>query len=138
MASAIAAGDVSQHDFTIDAAAMAMFATLSGDHSPIHTDAAYAASRGYEGVIVYGGLMLAQLSHMVGMKLPGGDAVSVRWTIDYRSPLYVDEPATFRMEVANVSASTGLIDLRFTITKGERVVATGKAQSMMSPEMLAP
>ncbi len=132
----IAAGAAVEHRFTIDAAAMAAFAALSGDRSAIHTDEAFARSRGYQGVIVYGGLMLAQLSGVLGGKLPGDDGVSARWSIDYRSPLYVGEPAVLRLEVAHVSAAVGLVESRFTIHAGERLVASGKAQSLVPAERL--
>ena len=42
--------------------------------------------------------MLAKLSGVLGGKLPGDDGVSARWSIDYRSPLYVDEPAVLRLD----------------------------------------
>jgi len=134
----IAPGAVVEHGFTIDAAAMEAFARLSGDRSAVHTDAAFARGRGYEGVIVYGGLMLAQLSAVLGGRLPGDLGVSTRWTIDFRQPLYVGEPAQLRLEVVHVSPGAGLIDCRFTIHAGERLVASGKTQSLVPAGQLAP
>jgi len=127
----IAAGNVVEHAFVVDDAAMQAFITLSNDRSAVHTDAAYARSRGFDGVIVYGGLMLAQLSHVLGGHIPGDHGVSTRWSIDYRRPLYVGERALLRFEVLNVSEATGLIDAKFTITCGERTIATGKTQSLV-------
>jgi acyl dehydratase len=127
----ISVGDAAEHEFSIDANAMAAFVALSNDRSAIHTDEEYARSRGFQGLIVYGGLMLAQLSHVLGRRIPGSCGVSTRWQIDYRRPLYVGERAVLRLEVSNVSAATGLVDSKFTIKSGDRLVATGTAQSLV-------
>ncbi|MDO9337770.1 MAG: MaoC/PaaZ C-terminal domain-containing protein [Caulobacter sp.] len=124
-------GAVHEHPFVIDQAAMEAFATLSGDRSAIHTDEAYARAAGYRGVIVYGGLMLAQLSHVVGNHLPGSKGVSMHWSIDYRQPLFVDEPAVLRLEVVHVSEPARVLSGKFTIQTADRTIATGKTQSLV-------
>lgn len=132
----IAPGQSATASFTIDAAAMQAFAELSGDRSAVHVDDAAAKARGYDGVIVYGGLMLAKLSGVLGGLLPGDDGVSASWRIDYRSPLYVGEAAVLRLEVTHVSPGAGLVDARFSIHAGERLIASGKTQSLVPAHRL--
>ena len=110
---------------------MRLFERLSGDRSSVHTDDDFARSCGYEGPIVYGGIMTAKLSYMLGTLLPGDRGTSLRWQIDYRKPLSVGEPATIRLEVAGVSRSTRVVDGKFEIRTGEKLVATGKTQSIV-------
>lgn len=126
----ISVGDRVTHAFVVDEAEMAAFQLLSGDTSRIHTDEAYARGRGFDGVIVYGGIMLAKLSHVVGMQMPGPNGVSMSWQIDYRKPLYVGQPAEIALEVASVSPATGVIEGRFKITSGGKTLATGRTQSL--------
>jgi HAD superfamily phosphatase (TIGR01681 family) len=76
-------------------------------------------------VIAYGGIMLAHLSHVLGMKLPGPTGTSTKWTINYREPLYLDEPARITLEISHTSSATGLVEAKFRITSGERTIATG-------------
>lgn len=134
----IAVGDRTEHEFAISADDMRWFAKLSGDTSLIHSDAEFARQRGFADVIVYGGLMLAHLSHVVGMKLPGPTGTSTRWSIDYRRPLYVDEQARIAFEVVGVSPGTGLVDGKFKIRAGDRLIASGTTQSLVPPDALAP
>lgn len=54
---------------TISAEAIAQFCDLTQDHHPLHTDAAYAKSRGFPGVIAHG---LFGLSLMEGLKTAMG------------------------------------------------------------------
>jgi 3-hydroxybutyryl-CoA dehydratase len=131
------AGQSARHEFTIDDAAMRAFQALSGDLSAVHCDAAFARARGFDDVIVYGGLMLAQLSQVLGMQLPGTSGTSVRWTIEYRGPLYVGEAAVLTLEIVDVSPGTGLVHSRFTIASAARKVATGTVQSLLPPQGVA-
>lgn len=134
----IVPGLTAERAFTIDSETMAAFARMSGDTSAVHTDPVFARSRGFQDVIVYGGLMLAKLSGALGSLLPGDEGVSARWSIDFRSPLYVGEAAVLSLEVAHVSAAVGLVELRFSIRAGERLVARGTAQSLVPPGRIAP
>ncbi|MDN4586986.1 monoamine oxidase [Xenophilus aerolatus] len=54
---------------TVSAEAIAQFCDLTQDHHPLHTDAAYAKSRGFPGVIAHG---LFGLSLMEGLKTAMG------------------------------------------------------------------
>lgn len=128
---AIRSGSRATRDFVVDDAAMSRFRALSGDTSLVHTDAAHAKARGYDGVIVYGGIMLAHLSHLLGMELPGPNGISMAWSIKFHGPLYIGEAAQIILEVANVSAANGVVDGRFSIMAGAKKVATGTTQSIV-------
>lgn len=54
---------------TISAADIGAFCDLTGDHHPLHTDAAYARSQGFPGIIAHG---LLCLSVMEGLKTASG------------------------------------------------------------------
>ena len=130
----IRVGDITTHDFVIDERAMRAFQAMSNDTSRIHCDAAFARARGFKDVIAYGGIMLAHLSHVLGMKLPGPQGTSTKWTVNYREPLYVGEPATLKFELVNVSKATGIVEGKFRIEAGARLIATGTTQSLLPLE----
>lgn len=133
----IRVGDKASRAFVVDREAMRWFQQISEDTSLIHTDPDYARSRGFDDVIAYGGIMLAHLSHVLGMMIPGARGASTRWTIDYRRPLYVDEAARIDFEVVNTSPGTGIVEGRFKIRAGDRVIASGTTQSIVPPEDVA-
>jgi acyl dehydratase len=133
----LSVGIVVEHAFKVEAADMTAFERLSGDRSSIHSSQEFARSQGYRDVIVYGGIMLAKLSFVLGTRVPGDSGVSTRWTIDYRKPLYVGEDASIRLEIIATSPSTGLIESRFSIRTTDRLVASGKTQSLVPRELLA-
>lgn len=110
---------------------MRWFQEVAEDTSRIHCDRAFAQARGYADVVAYGGIMLAHLSHLLGMKIPGPNGTSIGWSIKYKNPLYVDEEAEITLEVVNVSAATGVVEGKFSIMAGPKKVATGTTQSIV-------
>lgn len=117
--------------FKISEADMETFRTLSGDRSRIHHDVAYAKKNGFTGPVVYGALTVARLSHLVGMHLPGDLGLATSWKVDFNNPLYVDEDALMEGEITHVSQSTHTVKLRFKVTVGDKLVATGTAGSKL-------
>lgn len=132
----IRVGDKAVRNFVVDEGAMQWFQRVSEDTSRIHCDPDFAHARGYEGVIVYGGVMLAHLSHLLGTAIPGQRGMSISWSIKYRDPLYVGESAIIEIEVVDVSPGTGVVESKFRVVAGEKLVANGKVQSIVPVEDL--
>ena len=116
---------------------MQSFMEISGDMSPVHTDVNYAKSRGFDGVVVYGGILVAQISRMVGMHLPGHDALSRGLNIHYMRPLLVGQQAELEARVAHISEATSSIELKFKITSQGKTLAKGTtAVQILKPDGL--
>lgn len=126
--------DIATRRFVIDAATMRWFQEVAQDTSRIHCDRAFAEARGYADVVVYGGILVAHLSHLLGMQIPGPNGTSIAWSIKFHEPLYVGEEAEIRLEVAYLSAATGVVEGKFSIMAGEKKVATGTTQSIVPAE----
>ena len=117
--------------FSISQEDMDTFRKLSGDCSRIHHDENFAHKNGFSGPVVYGALTVARLSHLVGMHLPGDLGLATSWKIDFNSPLYVDEQAVMEGEITHVSEATHTVKLRFRVTAGEKLIASGTAGSKL-------
>ena len=115
-------------DFTITTEDMQKFAALSGDYNPLHSDQNFARQKGFKGTVVYGALLIAKISCLIGMHLPGRDSVWVSTAMQFDQPLFVGEPARAEGVVAAVSQSTGMIDLKLTLRSNDKLLAKGKAE----------
>jgi acyl dehydratase len=124
-------GHRATHHFVVTTEDMTWFAGFSGDRSYIHTERAFCERHGFQEPVVYGALMLAHLSHVLGMKIPGLTGVSSGWDISFHNPLYVGEEATIEAEVVHISESTRSVKIKFRISKGDTLVAQGKTQSVL-------
>jgi 3-hydroxybutyryl-CoA dehydratase len=130
--SAVEVGDVVDLTFSCDERAMATYADLSGDHNPLHHDDAYARARGFEGRVVYGGLLVAAISQLLGDRLPGHGCVWRSLDLQFHSPLYLNQTARVTARVSNVSVAVGAVDLHLNIHCGDRRIAKGRAQAMLA------
>ena len=117
--------------FAVSQEDMDAFARLSADDNPIHSDAAFAQARGFEGPIVYGGLLVAAISRLLGTQLPGHGCVWHSLKIDFRAPLYVDETASLTGVVTYHNAELHLLRVALRLSCGDRLVAKGEAQASL-------
>jgi acyl dehydratase len=117
--------------FTVTPEQMRAFAELSGDFNPLHVDEAFARQRGYEGCVVYGALLVAKVSQLIGMRLPGRDSVWASLSIDFKRPLYVGREAEVEGTLVNVHQATGMVELGLVVRSDGRVLAKGKAEVVL-------
>ncbi|MDB5799936.1 MAG: hypothetical protein JWL63_875 [Rhodocyclales bacterium] len=128
----LAEGHSASVDFTITHDDMRAFAVISGDRNPLHTDDTFARSKGFEGAVVYGALLVAKASQLIGMKLPGRDAVWASVSMEFRKPLYVNQAAQVEGTVAGVSVSTGMIELKLSVRAAGKLLAKGQAEVLLA------
>ena len=114
---------------------LAAFRALAPDAAPLHADPEFARRQGYSDVVVFGLLVAAPFSGLLGNRLPGPLTV-LHWVrVGMAAPVYVGDEIAYRVEVKQVSSSTGAIVLELTATRvasGE-VVLRGQAQCGFRP-----
>ena len=120
--------------FTISADDMDSFRKLSGDYSRIHHDVDFAKRNGFSHPVVYGALTVSRLSQLVGMHIPGDLGLATSWKIDFNNPLYVGERAVMHAVLTHKSEATHTIKIKFDVTVGEKIIATGTAGSKLLNE----
>jgi acyl dehydratase len=120
-------------DFSVTDADMRHFAALSGDYNDLHVDDAFARAKGFPGRVVYGALLVAKVSRLIGMKLPGRDSVWSALNLTFNNPLFVGETATVEGVVSHLSEAARLISLQITIRTDTKKLAAGKAQVVLVP-----
>jgi 3-hydroxybutyryl-CoA dehydratase len=107
---------------------MKSFAGLSGDYNPLHTDAVFARSKGFEGPVVYGALIVAQVSRLIGMHLPGRGATWMGLKMDFKSPLMVGEEALLEGRISSISDAVRMLKLRLQVSANGKEIAKGSAE----------
>lgn len=108
---------------------MECFAALANDHAGVHHDGEFARLMGYEEPIVFGFLVGARFSGMLGNRLPGPNTVlhSVSWQMV--NPVYVGETITYKVAVSQVSRAVKTVVLKLSAEKPDGALALrGSAQ----------
>jgi len=106
-----------QESFTINIteSMVEKFSNLSGDLNPLHMDNKFAESSSFNKRIVHGMLLATFFSQLIGMKLPGKNALYFSQTLNFRSPCYIDDQIEVVGEVIEKSDSTQIITVSTTI-----------------------
>ncbi|MBK7024682.1 MAG: (R)-hydratase [Sulfuritalea sp.] len=124
-------GDRFEFEFSIGDVEQQGFAELSGDHNPIHLDAEYAKLCGYEGQVVYGGLLIGKISQVIGMMAPGRAGIWTGLKIDFHRPLYIGQTAFLSSEVSHISVGTRSMMLKVRVSARGKLIAAGTAMATL-------
>jgi 3-hydroxybutyryl-CoA dehydratase len=112
---------------TVAAGDVDAFAAVSGDHNPLHVDAAYAATTPFGERIAHGMLAAAFISAVLGMKLPGVGAVYLSQSLKFRRPVRIGDEVTAKVTVAGMEARRGWVTLSTVCSVGGKTVVDGEA-----------
>lgn len=130
------AGQSYRTSLKIDASVIQEFADLSGDRNPIHLDAREAQAYGYSRQVAHGGILLALLSSVVGMEMPGPGAVLMEQSVEWVAPVLVGDEVELVVTVAKVSSGVGILvlDVQANNQRGERVM-NGEAKVKVAEKL---
>ena len=105
------------------------FAKVSGDFNPLHMNEEYAKNTKFGKRICHGMLLASFFSRLIGMYLPGVNALYFSQNLNFVNPCYVEDKVTIIGEVIDKSEATRIIKLK-TIVKDEkeRLLIEGTAQ----------
>ena len=123
----IATGLKASYERQVTVEDVQVFANLSGDHNPLHTNEQYAIKTNYGQCIVHGALQIGLVSTMVGMYLPGQNAVVGSMRSRFPSPLFSPSTVLVNGEIVVWLPQTG--------TGTVRVRVIEKTQSSLTAEV---
>lgn len=119
--------------FNISKEMMETFATISNDHNPIHHDESFAQKKGYEAPIVYGAILLAQVSKLVGQAMPDQNAILISLKSNFINPAFIGQPLIFNASINQLSESTHIIYLKWRISNSINLISKGSAEALWKP-----
>jgi acyl dehydratase len=111
---------------------LATFGRLAGDTAPIHYNPDFAKSAGFRGPLLFGFLVAAGFSRLLGCRLPGRFSVIHSIRMDFAAPVYPNEKVRYRCAIIQLSSATksAVLDISATRADGTKVLR-GKAQCGM-------
>jgi acyl dehydratase len=129
--SEIEVGRVAEFEITLTPDTIATFAALTGDTNPLHMDETFAQETSFKGRVAHGMLGASFFSRLVGMHLPGRDALYLSQKISFKAPLRPNEPLIVRGTVTHTTSAMQIITLsteildattKAVLVEGEAVV----------------
>jgi 3-hydroxybutyryl-CoA dehydratase len=116
-------GEAFAYRVLVSDAVVRAFADLSGDKNRIHLDDAYAQGTRFGGRIAHGALLVAFVSKVLGMDLPGPGAVYLTQSIEFLAPVRVGEEIEVAVRVEQIDRDERVLTVANSITdaKGTEV-----------------
>jgi 3-hydroxybutyryl-CoA dehydratase len=128
--SAIRAGFRTEHRYKISMAVYEQFLLAFGDTNRLHTEHAFARSRGFPEVVMHGVILNGFISHFIGVHFPGDGALLQSVSTQFKSPCHLGDEISIEATVAHVSEAVRVLTVEMVLinlTRG-RVAAKAKVQ----------
>lgn len=120
----LSVGQTARRSATFTAEHVRIYSELTGDHNPLHNDAAFTARTRFKELIVQGGLTTGILHALVAMDLPGPGTVFLEQNWRFTAPVFIGDTVTAEVEVKEVHRSKPVCRLGVKVTRqtGETVL----------------
>ena len=122
-------GQVCEIERELSGADIDAFAEASGDHNPLHTDAAFARAAGFPDRIAHGMLLASWLSAALAEELPGRGTVYLRQNLEFRNAAVPGDRLKVRLTVSEKKRrGRVLLDCHILHADTDRVLLRGNAE----------
>jgi len=128
----IKVGLIHNFDVNIDEELTKKFANISGDFNPLHMDEQYAKETKFGKRVVHGMLLASFFSRLIGMYLPGKNALYFSQNLNFVKPCFIGDKVTVQGEIIDKSEATKIIKLKTSIKNQEGIsLVEGTSQVMI-------
>jgi 3-hydroxybutyryl-CoA dehydratase len=91
------------------------FAKISGDYNSLHMEEEYASGTPFKKRVCHGMLLASFFSRLIGMYIPGKNALYFSQSLNFISPCFINDEVTVEGEVIDKSMATRIITMKTTI-----------------------
>ncbi len=121
-----------EFSFKYSQADVEKFAQVTGDHNPIHLDAAYAAQTMFKQRIMHGFLGGSVFSKVFGTLFPGEGTIYLKQSMEFMRPMYVDTDykAEFTIKEINREKHRAIVETKIVDQDSGKVTVQGEAEVM--------
>lgn len=103
------------------------FATLSGDHNPVHLSDHFARKTRFGERIAHGLYTASLISAVLGMRLPGPGAIYLSQTLNFRGPVRIGDVVSVSVEVVDMVEKGHRVRLACECRVDGKIVLDGEA-----------
>jgi 3-hydroxybutyryl-CoA dehydratase len=131
----LAVGQTGTFRKTVTETDLVMFAGVTGDMNPAHTDQVWAEQSQFGGRIAHGMLAAGFISAVLGMRLPGPGTIYLEQTLRFIRPVRIGDTVAATAEILELIPAKRRIRLSTTCTnQNGEVVLKGEALVMLAAE----
>ena len=129
----ITLNEVYKHPFSFTQEEVQMFADVTGDKNPVHTDKDYAAKTMFKRPIMHGMLGASLFSKVFGTIFPGEGTIYLKQSLTFLKPMFVDTPYEAIFTVKDIIKDKNRAIIETQIYDKHGVVCTQGEATVMNP-----
>lgn len=127
-------GDSASTVKTIGESDVYLFAGITGDLNPAHTDEVSASQTPFGGRIAHGILSAGLISAVLGMRLPGPGTIYLGQELRFTKPVHIGDTVTATCTVTEILAEKNIVKLDTTCTNQNGDVVIKGMATVMPPK----
>lgn len=126
-------GDNAAVSKTVTETDVYLFAGISGDLNPAHTDEIAASKTMFKTRIAHGMLGASFISAAIGMQLPGPGTIYVGQDLKFTAPVHIGDTVTARVTVSELNVEKNRAVLETVVTNQDGTVVIKGQATVMPP-----
>ena len=127
-------GDSASTVKTIGESDVYLFAGITGDLNPAHTDEVSASQTPFGGRIAHGILSAGLISAVLGMRLPGPGTIYLGLELKFTKPVHIGDTVTPTATVSEIVAEKNIVKLETICTNQNGDVVVKGMATVMPPK----
>jgi 3-hydroxybutyryl-CoA dehydratase len=130
-------GQSAQSEKTVTQEDIIAFAGVSGDHNPVHLDAAFAATTPFKGIIAHGMLSASFISAILGTTLPGEGTIYMGQNLKFLAPVRPGDTVRTVVTIKEIVAEKRRVICQTACYVGDTMVIDGEATLLVPAQRKA-
>ncbi len=126
-------GDTATFQKTITETDVYLFAGVTGDQNPAHTNEVYASGSRFKTRIVHGMLTAGLVSAALGIQLPGPGTIYLEQSLKFCAPTHMGDTVEAKVEVCEILAEKNIVKFNTTCVNQEGTVVLKGMATVMPP-----
>jgi 3-hydroxybutyryl-CoA dehydratase len=114
-----------------DAEALDHFRHLAKDRAPVHEDARFARTAGFEDRIVQGLAVSTRFSRLIGMYLPGERAILGSIELAYHRPVYAGRELEYQCTVERLLPPMRVVQMSLSVSMDALTHVSGRCRCVV-------
>ena len=129
--SELSEGQSESYARTVTEADIILFAGVSGDDNPGHSNEEWASQTMFKGRIAHGMLSAGYISTVIGTRLPGPGSIYMSQSLKFRAPVRIGDTVTATVTIREINQEKRRLTLDTVCTVGDTTVIEGEAMVML-------
>ena len=108
-----------------------IFAQVSGDNNPVHTNQEFAEKTIFKRKIAHGFLTASLISTVIATQLPGPGSIYISQSLKFLAPVFINDTVDVKVSIIQINSKKKRVKLLTECFKKKKKILTGEAEVLV-------